>query len=178
MFASNKPEVRAGFGRMLLSLDLLPSAASLTVPAIVVGSRYDRLLPLWYSERLAEALPDVVEFVELTEVGHMSPFEEPERVTGLIGRLARACLKARPRTLETARARSKREATVMSEAPRTPEPNPERVTPKDVAEMSQGAPGEPAEAAGRLSRNAKRGRRQRKGSGTPKTEEQRKRPAR
>ena len=50
----------------------------------------------------------------------------------------------------------------MPAAPRTPEPDPDHVTPADVAEMSQGAPGEASETAGNLSENAKRRRRPRK----------------
>lgn len=161
MFVAAHPEVRAGFGRMYLTLDLLPSLAALTVPSVVVASRFDRLLPIWHSERLAEALPDVVEFVELTDIGHMSPLEEPERVTALIGRLARACLPVQPRTLERAAARAQPEVAAMPDTPRTPEPDPGRVTTEEVAEMSQGAAGEAAETAGELSANSRRGRRRR-----------------
>lgn len=117
MFVTSRPEVRAGFGRMLLTLDLLPSIESLTVPSVVVAGRRDRLLPLWYSERLAEALPDLVEFVELPGSGHMSPLEEPERVTALIGRLARACLPVQPDPLEPAAARAQPEAAETAGEP-------------------------------------------------------------
>lgn len=170
MFVTSDPEVRAGFGRMLLTLDLLPSVAAVTVPAIVVGSRFDRLLPLWYSEQLAAALPDLVEFVELTEVGHMSMIEEPERVTALIGRLSRACLPAQPRTREPAAARAQPEVAAVADTPRTPEPDPDHVRPEDVAEMSQGAAGEAAESAGELSANSRRRRRPRKDSAAAKSD--------
>lgn len=99
MFITTRPRARAGIGRLFMTLDLMPSVARLTVPAVVVGGRYDRLLPLWYSEQLAEALPDLVEYVEL-DSGHMSPVEVPDRVTMHIGRLARACLLVEPASLE------------------------------------------------------------------------------
>ncbi|MGH7686349.1 MAG: alpha/beta fold hydrolase [Candidatus Dormibacteria bacterium] len=99
MFITTRAQARAGIGRLFMTLDLMPSVARLTVPAVVVGGRYDRLLPLWYSEQLAEALPDLVEYVEL-DSGHMSPVEVPDRVTMHIGRLARACLLAHRAALE------------------------------------------------------------------------------
>ncbi|MBV8527329.1 MAG: alpha/beta hydrolase [Candidatus Dormibacteraeota bacterium] len=100
MFTRTHHPARSGFGRMFLTLDLMPAVAKLTAPAAVIGGRLDRLLPPWYSERLASALPDLVEYVDLAESGHMSPLEAPDRVTMHIGRLARACLLVRPVTLE------------------------------------------------------------------------------
>ena len=100
MFTRTNHPARGGFGRMLLTLDLMPALAKLTAPAEVIGGRLDRLLPPWYSQRLASALPDLVEYVDLPESGHMSPLEAPERVTMHIGRLARACLLVRPVNLE------------------------------------------------------------------------------
>lgn len=100
MFTRTHHPARSGFGRMLLSLDLMPAVARLTAPTEVIGGRLDRLLPPWYSQRLASALPDLIEYVDLPESGHMSPLEAPERVTMHIGRLARACLLVRPVNLE------------------------------------------------------------------------------
>ena len=100
MFTRTNHPARGGFGRMFLTLDLMPAVQKLTAPAEVIGGRLDRLLPPLYSQRLAAALPDLVEYVELPESGHMSPLEAPERVTLLIGRLARACMLVRPATLE------------------------------------------------------------------------------
>ena len=100
MFTRTRHPARGGFGRMFLTLDLMPAVAHLTAPAAVIGGRLDRLLPPSYSERLAAALPDLVEYADLPESGHMSPLEAPERVTMHIGRLARACLLVRPVNLE------------------------------------------------------------------------------
>ena len=100
MFTRTQHPARGGFGRMFLTLDLMPAVAQLTAPAEVIGGRLDRLLPPWYSQRLASALPDLVEYVDLPESGHMSPLEAPDRVTMHIGRLARACLLVRPVNLE------------------------------------------------------------------------------
>ena len=100
MFTRTHHPARSGFGRMFLTLDLMPAVSRLTAPAEVIGGRLDRLLPPWYSRRLASALPDLVEYVDLPESGHMSPLEAPDRVTMHIGRLARACLLVRPVNLE------------------------------------------------------------------------------
>ena len=101
MFAGTAPHVRAGFGRMFIPLDLTPSVRRLNVPSIVIGGELDRLLPIWHSEQLAAALPNVVEYAELDGVAHMSPLEAPGELTPRIGRLARACLTgtaSKPRT--------------------------------------------------------------------------------
>lgn len=96
MFTSTQPKARAGFGRLFVTLDLMPAVAHLTIPTEVIAGQFDRLLPPWHSEQLAAALPDLVEYVELADIGHMSMLEAPERVTMHIGRLARACLLVRP----------------------------------------------------------------------------------
>ena len=100
MFTRTHVPARSGFGHMLHTLDLMPVVERLTAPTEVIGGRLDRLLPPWYSQRLASALPDLVEYVDLPESGHMSPLEAPDRVTMHIGRLARACLLVRPVNLE------------------------------------------------------------------------------
>lgn len=100
MFITTSRQARAGFGRLFLTLDLLPSVSSLTVPATVVAGRFDRLLPPWYAEQLAAALPDLVEYVELDDSGHTSLLEASDRVSMHIGRLARACLLVRPTALD------------------------------------------------------------------------------
>jgi pimeloyl-ACP methyl ester carboxylesterase len=100
MFTTTHPRARAGFGRLFITLDLMPAVAHLTVPAEVIAGRHDRLLPAWHSEQLAAALPDLVEYVELPDVGHMSMLEAPDRITMHVGRLARACLLVRSASLE------------------------------------------------------------------------------
>lgn len=100
MFTRTHHPARSGFARMFVTLDLMPAVARLTAPAEVIGGRLDRLLPPRYSRQLASALPDLVEYIDLPESGHMSPLEAPDRVTMHIGRLARACLLIRPVNLE------------------------------------------------------------------------------
>jgi pimeloyl-ACP methyl ester carboxylesterase len=80
---------RAGVGRMLSDLDLYESIEALTVPTVVIAGESDRLSPPGHSHRLAEALPDLVELVELPGSGHMSPLELPDEVSSRIGDLAR-----------------------------------------------------------------------------------------
>lgn len=117
MFTRTNHPARGGFGRMFLTLDLMPAVAKLTAPAEVIGGRLDRLLPPWYSQRLASALPDLVEYVDLPESGHMSPLEAPDRVTMHIGRLARACLLVRPVNLEGHAAPPTAEAAAAEQEP-------------------------------------------------------------
>jgi pimeloyl-ACP methyl ester carboxylesterase len=88
MILSCPAPVRAGFGRLFRDLDLSDSVAALVVPTIVITSDEDRLLPPWHSEQLADRLPDLVELVELSGIGHMSPLEAPEAVTAHLRRLA------------------------------------------------------------------------------------------
>ena len=80
---------RAGVGRMLSDLDLYESIASLTVPTLVIAGERDRLSPPSHSRRMAEALPDLVELVEVPGSGHMSPLEAPREVSSRIVDLAR-----------------------------------------------------------------------------------------
>lgn len=120
MFTRTHHPARSGFGRMFLTLDLMPAVANLTAPAEVIGGRLDRLLPPRYSQRLAAALPHLVEYDDLPESGHMSPLEFPDRVTMHIGRLARACLLVRPVNLEGRAA----ERAVSEEAPAAAEEAP------------------------------------------------------
>ncbi|HEX6538803.1 MAG TPA: alpha/beta hydrolase [Candidatus Dormibacteraeota bacterium] len=102
MFVTTSRQARAGFGRLFLTLDLESSVSSLTVPAAVIAGRSDRLLPPWYAEQLAAKLPDLVEYVELSESGHTSLLEEAARVSMHIGRMARACLLVRPAAVQDA----------------------------------------------------------------------------
>lgn len=81
-------EVRAGFGRTLSRLDLAEAIASLTVPTLVLGGGRDRLTPPPHVERMANALPQLAERVELPASGHMSPVEDHRAVDAAIERLA------------------------------------------------------------------------------------------
>lgn len=81
-------DVRAGFGRTLSRLDLADAIAALTVPTTIVGGGCDRLTPPPHVERMAEALPQLCERVELPRSGHMSPIEDYEAVDAALERLA------------------------------------------------------------------------------------------
>lgn len=63
------------------SFDIRPRITSLTLPTLVIGSAADRMVPEKVL-RLFETLPDV-EFHWMDRVGHMIPFEAPDR-TALI----------------------------------------------------------------------------------------------
>ena len=88
MVAACPAPVRAGFGRSLSSLDLYASVPRLEVPTVVMVGERDKLTPAWHARKLAETLPDVVELVELPEVGHMLQLEAADEVTRRIRDLA------------------------------------------------------------------------------------------
>lgn len=75
---------RAAWADVMGDLHLLAEARFLTVPTTVVASDRDRLTPPVYARRFAAELPQLVELVELTGVGHMTPLEAPDAVAALI----------------------------------------------------------------------------------------------
>ncbi|MFJ3867866.1 alpha/beta fold hydrolase [Streptomyces nigra] len=79
--------VRHAWSRVLSLLDLGHGIRELTVPAAVVVGTADRLTPLVHARSLAEALPNCVGVTELPGLGHMTPIEAPELVTGKIREL-------------------------------------------------------------------------------------------
>ena len=50
--------------------------SGLTVPALVIGSSKDRLLPVCRARKLADAVPNLIEFVEMPG-GHCAMLEFP-----------------------------------------------------------------------------------------------------
>lgn len=80
--------VRHAWSQVLAGLDLDAGVARLTVPTAVIGGTADRLTPIVHARRLAAALPDCVGLTELTGMGHMTPVEAPEAVTGVLRELA------------------------------------------------------------------------------------------
>jgi pimeloyl-ACP methyl ester carboxylesterase len=81
LFAQTPPAGRGGWARVLVD-SLGPkhiSLRNLTVPTLVIGSRYDRLLPIGASRRIAADAPNLVSFVELPG-GHCAILEQPEDV--------------------------------------------------------------------------------------------------
>ncbi|MFD5319365.1 alpha/beta fold hydrolase [Streptomyces sp. NPDC127098] len=71
---------RAEWGRVLADLDLSALLGRLDLPTTVVHGTVDRLTPLVHARRTADRLPHLVELVELPDIGHMAPFEAPDRV--------------------------------------------------------------------------------------------------
>ncbi|MGW2037928.1 alpha/beta fold hydrolase [Streptomyces virginiae] len=79
--------VRHAWSRVLAGLDLDADVARLNVPTAVIGGTADRLTPIVHARALAAALPDCVGLTELTGMGHMTPVEAPEAVTGAVREL-------------------------------------------------------------------------------------------
>ncbi|MFD5415248.1 alpha/beta fold hydrolase [Streptomyces nojiriensis] len=80
--------VRHAWSQVLAGLDLDADVARLTVPTAVIGGTADRLTPIVHARGLAAALPNCVGLTELTGMGHMTPVEAPEAVTGALRELA------------------------------------------------------------------------------------------
>ena len=55
--------------------------SGLTVPTLVIGSSKDRLLPMCQARKIADAVPNLVELVEIAG-GHCAILEDPETVNG------------------------------------------------------------------------------------------------
>jgi pimeloyl-ACP methyl ester carboxylesterase len=89
LFNGTSPTGRGGCGKALV--DALQrrhiSLAGLTVPTLVIGSERDRLTPLVQSRRIAEAAPNLVDFVVLPG-GHCSMLERPADVNRELRALA------------------------------------------------------------------------------------------
>ncbi|MEU6096396.1 alpha/beta hydrolase [Streptomyces sp. NPDC047079] len=83
-------EVRHAWSRMLQALDLERGVRELTVPTEVVVGTADRLTPPVHTRALVAALPHCVGSTELPGLGHMTPVEAPELVTGKIRELVAA----------------------------------------------------------------------------------------
>ncbi|MFE3142108.1 alpha/beta fold hydrolase [Streptomyces scopuliridis] len=76
--------VRVAWAHVLGALDLDAEVRELRVPTAVIVGSDDRLTPPAPARALAAALPDRAGLTELTGVGHMTPVEAPEAVTGAI----------------------------------------------------------------------------------------------
>ncbi|MFC8066218.1 alpha/beta fold hydrolase [Streptomyces sp. NPDC057293] len=82
--------VRHGWSQVLDLLDLDHGVRELRMPVEVVVGTADRLTPPVQARSLAAALPNCVGLTELEGLGHMTPVEAPELVTGKIRALAAA----------------------------------------------------------------------------------------
>ncbi|MGW3410185.1 alpha/beta fold hydrolase [Streptomyces sp. NPDC000888] len=79
--------VRHAWSVVLDLLDLDDGVRELAVPTAVVVGTADRMTPAVHARALVAALPNCVGLTELTGLGHMTPVEAPELVTGRIREL-------------------------------------------------------------------------------------------
>nr|WP_202458142.1 alpha/beta hydrolase [Streptomyces sp. SID5464] len=87
-------EVRYAWSHVLDLLDLDHGVRELHVPTAVVVGTADRLTPPVHARALATALPHCTGLTELPGIGHMTPIEAPEQVTGKIRELVHAHIQA------------------------------------------------------------------------------------
>lgn len=90
--------VRQSWSHVLGLLDLEHGVGELRVPTAVVVGTADRLTPPVHARAIASRLPHCLGLTELPGIGHMTPVEAPETVTGRIRELAAAHLPAVPVT--------------------------------------------------------------------------------
>jgi pimeloyl-ACP methyl ester carboxylesterase len=86
-------QVRHAWSQVLDLLDLRDGVRELRVPAAVVVGTADRLTPPVHARALAAALPQCVGLTVLPGLGHMTPMEAPEQITGKIRELVAAHLR-------------------------------------------------------------------------------------
>ena len=79
--------VRHTWSKVLALLDLDHGVRELRVPAAVVVGTADRLTPPVKARAVAAALPESLGLTELPGVGHMTPVEVPELISGKIREL-------------------------------------------------------------------------------------------
>ncbi|MGK2880911.1 MAG: alpha/beta fold hydrolase [Mycobacterium sp.] len=94
LFASTPRVGRGGCARMIVDAmgpgqDI--DVTGLTVPTLVIGSTRDRLLPITQSRRIAEAVPNLVELVELAG-GHCAILERPREVNARLRALVESAV--------------------------------------------------------------------------------------
>ncbi len=90
-------EARGGCGATVSGVDLREALKDLALPTLVIVGEKDRLTPPVHARAMADNLPDVIDYVELPRIGHMTPLEAPDEVTASIRRLtARAVEHAQP----------------------------------------------------------------------------------
>ncbi|MGW0081192.1 alpha/beta fold hydrolase [Streptomyces sp. NPDC003393] len=85
---------RHAWSRVLETLDLDGGVRKLRVPTEVVAGSADRLTPPVHVRELAAALPECTGLTELPGIGHMTPVEAPDLVTGKIRALVAAHVHA------------------------------------------------------------------------------------
>ncbi|MGN9756755.1 alpha/beta fold hydrolase [Streptomyces sp. SD31] len=83
-------KVRYAWSHVLDLLDLDHGVRELAAPTAVIVGTADRLTPPVHARSLAAALPNCLGVTELPGLGHMTPVEAPELVTGKIRELVTA----------------------------------------------------------------------------------------
>jgi pimeloyl-ACP methyl ester carboxylesterase len=99
MFVGTAPAARGGCASMLadaLGPKYLP-LGGLTVPALVIGSKKDRLVPIGQSRKIADAVPNLAKLVELS-CGHCSILERPDDVSRHLRELVESVTEVREAT--------------------------------------------------------------------------------
>jgi pimeloyl-ACP methyl ester carboxylesterase len=96
VLTGTRPRARAAWSAAMADFDLHDGLARLDVPVTVLVGTADRLTPPVHARRMVAALPQAAPLVELPEVGHMTPVEAPDTVTGLITDLVELAEEARP----------------------------------------------------------------------------------
>lgn len=91
------PDVRAATAAAMSNMDILHALSRLTVPTLVLAGTRDRLTPPSHARRIAAALPEPTDVIELPLSGHMAPLERPAEVSYHLRALAaRAHVAAAP----------------------------------------------------------------------------------
>ncbi|MFF7974068.1 alpha/beta fold hydrolase [Streptomyces sp. NPDC007905] len=88
--------VRHGWAGVLAALDLDHGVRELRAPTEVVHGACDRLTPPVHARTLVAALPHCIGLTELPGVGHMTPIEAPDLVTGRIRELVTTYVTGNP----------------------------------------------------------------------------------
>lgn len=88
MFATTPARVRADYFRSSRGMDLRADLASVTVPAVVLAGKADRVIAPELGMAIAEAMPEA-RFEDIPDAGHMLPLEAPDRVARVIAELAK-----------------------------------------------------------------------------------------
>ena len=90
LFSATPAAGRGAWARVLVE-EMGPKAyidlSGLTVPALVIGSTKDRLLPMSRARKIAEDAPNLIELVEMPG-GHCAPLEHPAMVNQYLRGLA------------------------------------------------------------------------------------------
>jgi pimeloyl-ACP methyl ester carboxylesterase len=83
-FAATPAATRSGIAEAMIAMDYRDGGRSITVPTTVVVGTRDALTPVRHAEAMAAAIPGA-RLEVLPGLGHMLPFECPDRLVELIG---------------------------------------------------------------------------------------------